>query len=105
VTSVLGWWKPAMREPRKVGGGWMWLIPILLLIGAALNLVATKWGEIDGLGTYVLWLAIGTAFVGFSEELLTRGIAIVGGRIDLHARLLNGEQLHRGVAKVGPQHS
>jgi len=86
VTKALGWWKPALREPRKVGGGWMWLIPALLLIGAALNLVATKWGEIDGVGTYVLWLAIGTLFVGFSEELLTRGLAIVGGRGSMHEK-------------------
>jgi membrane protease YdiL (CAAX protease family) len=86
VTSALGWWKPAMREPRKVGSGWMWLIPVLLLVGAALNLAATKWGEIDGLATYALWLAIGTLFVGFSEELLTRGIAIVGGRGSMHEK-------------------
>lgn len=86
VTTALGWWKPAIHEPRKVGSGWMWLIPVLLLVGAALNLVATKWGEIDGVGTYVLWLAIGTLFVGFSEELLTRGLAIVGGRGSMHEK-------------------
>jgi membrane protease YdiL (CAAX protease family) len=86
VTSLLGWWKPALREPRRVGGGWMWLIPTLLLIGAGLNLTATEWGEIDGLGTYVMWLAIGTLFVGFSEELVTRGIAIVGARGSMHEK-------------------
>jgi len=42
VTTVLGWWKPAIHEARKVGGGWMWLIPALLLVGAVLNLAATK---------------------------------------------------------------
>jgi len=86
VTSVLGWWKPAIHEPRKVGGGWMWLIPGLLVVGAALNLVATEWGEIDGVGTYALWLAIGTLLVGFSEELLTRGLAIVGARGSMHEK-------------------
>jgi membrane protease YdiL (CAAX protease family) len=86
VTTVLGWWKPAMREPRRVGGGWMWIVPALLVVGAALNLVATKWGEIDEIGTYVAWLALGTAFVGFSEELLTRGLAIVGGRGAMHEK-------------------
>jgi membrane protease YdiL (CAAX protease family) len=86
VTTALGWWKPAIHEPRKVGGGWMWLIPVLLLIGAVLNLVATKWGEIDQVGTYVFWLALGTLFVGFSEELLTRGIAIVGARGSMHEK-------------------
>jgi membrane protease YdiL (CAAX protease family) len=86
VTTVLGWWKPAMREPRRVGGGWMWVVPALLVVGAALNLAATKWGEIDEIGTYVAWLALGTAFVGFSEELLTRGLAIVGGRGAMHEK-------------------
>jgi len=86
VTTVLGWWKPAIREPRKVGGGWMWSIPVLLLLGAVANLATTKWGEIDGVGEYVLWLAIGTLLVGFSEELLTRGLAIVGGRGSMHEK-------------------
>jgi hypothetical protein len=86
VTTALGWWKPAIHEPRKVGGGWMWAIPALLFVGALLNLAATKWGEIDGVATYALWLGIGTILVGFNEELLTRGIAIVGGRGSMHEK-------------------
>ena len=86
VTTVLGWWKPAIDEPRRVGGGWMWIVPGVLVVGAALNLAATEWGEIDGVGTYALWLAIGTLFVGFSEEMLTRGLAIVGARGSMHER-------------------
>jgi len=86
VTTALGWWKPALREPRRVGGGWMWLIPALLLAGALVNVASTKWGEIDGVGTYTAWLALGMIFVGFSEELLTRGLAIVGGRGSMHEK-------------------
>lgn len=86
VTTALGWWKPAIHEPRRVGSRWMWLIPALLLLGAIANLASTKWGEIDGVATYALWLAIGTLLVGFSEELLTRGIAIVGGRGSMHEK-------------------
>ena len=86
VTTVLGWWKPAIHEPRRVGGGWMWSVPVLLLLGALINLATTKWGEIDHVGAYVGWLALGTVFVGFSEELLTRGLAIVGGRGSMHER-------------------
>jgi membrane protease YdiL (CAAX protease family) len=86
VTTVLGWWKPAMREPRRVGGGWMWLVPALLLVGAVVNIASTKWGEIDGVGEYALWLGIGCALVGFSEELLTRGLAIVGARGSMHEK-------------------
>ncbi len=86
VTTVLGWWKPAIHEPRRVGSRWMWTIPVLLLLGAIGNLATTKWGEIDGVGEYVVWLAIGTLLVGFSEELLTRGLAIVGGRGSMHEK-------------------
>jgi len=86
VTTVLGWWKPAISEPRRVGSRWMWSIPVLLLLGAIGNLATTKWGEIDGVGEYALWLAIGTLLVGFSEELLTRGLAIVGGRGSMHEK-------------------
>jgi len=86
VTTAFGWWKPAIHEPRKAGGGWMWLIPALLLVGAVGNLASTKWGELPDLGIYVFWLAVGTALVGFSEELLTRGVAIVGGRGSMHEK-------------------
>jgi hypothetical protein len=86
VTTWLGWWKPAIREPRKVGSGWMWSIPVLLFVGAIANLATTKWGEIDGVASYAIWLAIGTLLVGFSEELLTRGLAIVGGRGSMHEK-------------------
>ena len=86
VTTALGWWKPAIHEPRKVGSTWMWLIPVFLLIGTIANLAATKWGEIDGIATYTFWLAVGCVLIGFSEELLTRGLAIVGGRGSMHEK-------------------
>lgn len=86
VTTALGWWKPALREPQRVGSRWMWAVPVLLLAGAIMNLAATRWDRLPDKATYVLWLAIGTAFVGFSEELLTRGLAIVGGRGSMHEK-------------------
>jgi membrane protease YdiL (CAAX protease family) len=86
VATALGWWKPAIHEPRKAGKGWMWVVPGLLLVGALLNLVSTKWGDIDQVGQYVLWVVIGVALVGFSEEMLTRGLAIVGARGSMHEK-------------------
>lgn len=80
VATALGWWKPALREPRRAGHGWMWIVPILLALGVVGNLASTEWDRIDDLGTYVLWLAVGCALVGFSEELTTRGLLIVGAR-------------------------
>jgi membrane protease YdiL (CAAX protease family) len=84
ITSLLGWWKPALREPRRAHHGWMWIIPIALALGVVGNLATTKWGEIDQVGTYVLWLAIGCIGVGFNEEMITRGLLIVGARGTLH---------------------
>jgi cytochrome bd-type quinol oxidase subunit 2 len=70
VTSVLGWWKPALREPRRARHGWMWVIPALLAVGVVGNLATTKWGEVDQVGTYVVWLALGCVMVGFNEEMI-----------------------------------
>jgi membrane protease YdiL (CAAX protease family) len=84
VTSALGWWRPALREPRRAGHRWMWIVPVVLAIGVIGNLATTKWGEVDQLGTYVLWLAIGCVGVGFNEEMITRGLLIVGARGTLH---------------------
>lgn len=86
ATTFLGWWRPAMREPRRVGSRWMWAVPILLMMGALVNIATTRWDRIDEVGPYVTYLAIGCMFVGFSEELLTRGIAIVGGRGSMHEK-------------------
>jgi uncharacterized protein len=85
VTTVLGWWKPALREPRPASHHkWMWIIPIALALGVVANLASTKWGEIDQVGTYVMWLAIGCVGVGFNEEMITRGLLVVGARGTLH---------------------
>ena len=86
VTTALGWWKPALREPRPAGKRWMFVVPGLLLVGAVMNIASTKWGDIDGVGTYVLWVVIGVALVGFSEEMAMRGLAIVGARGSMHEK-------------------
>ena len=85
VTSLLGWWTPALREARRsTHHRWMWAIPILLALGVIGNLASTKWGEIDQLGSYAFWLALGCVMVGFNEEMITRGLLIVGARGTLH---------------------
>jgi membrane protease YdiL (CAAX protease family) len=62
----------------------MWIIPIFLALGVAGNLASTKWGNVDQVGTYSLWLAIGCVGVGFNEEMITRGLLLVGARGTLH---------------------
>jgi membrane protease YdiL (CAAX protease family) len=78
AATWLGWWRPAMVEETKVGPRWALVVPGLLLV-IGLSGVATI--DFGAASTQTLLLvALGTAFVGFSEELLTRGLMIVGFR-------------------------
>jgi membrane protease YdiL (CAAX protease family) len=78
AATVLGWWRPSLFERVRVGSGWMYLAPVAMVGVVVLNLATAEWDDVSG--EFLLWLAIGTAFVGFSEEMLTRGLAIVGFR-------------------------
>jgi membrane protease YdiL (CAAX protease family) len=78
AATWLGWWRPAMVEERKVGPRWGLVIPALLLVAALSGVVTIDFGAAST--ETLLLLALGTALVGFSEELLTRGLMIVGFR-------------------------
>lgn len=77
AASVLGWWHPALFE-KRVGGGWMWLAPALMLI-TPLALIGSR--DLSKMNpTWAITLAAGVALVGFSEEMMTRGLGLVGYR-------------------------
>jgi len=81
LTTVLGWWRPVLRElpdgpPRPPR--WLLAVPILIFIA---TLVGIDYGNLGDMGgAMILWLVIGTAMVGFSEEITYRGLAVVGFR-------------------------
>lgn len=77
AASVLGWWQPALFE-KRAGSGWMWIAPALMLIAGLSTFVARDVTKLNPV--YVLTLAVGVALVGFSEEILTRGLGLVGFR-------------------------
>jgi membrane protease YdiL (CAAX protease family) len=81
VTSLLGWWRPVLRElpdgpPRPPR--WLMVVPILVFISVLLGIDYGNLGNMGG--AMVMWLALGTAMVGFSEEITYRGLAVVGFR-------------------------
>lgn len=77
AASVLGWWRPALFE-KKSGRGWMWLAPVLMLI-TPLALIASR--DLTKINpVWALTLGLGVALVGFGEEMMTRGLALVGFR-------------------------
>ena len=81
VTTWLGWWRPVLRElpegpPRPPR--WLLAVPILVFIAVLLGIDYGNLGNMGG--AMIAWLALGTALVGFSEEITYRGLALVGFR-------------------------
>lgn len=78
VTTWLGWWRPALRERRTTRARWTIIAPALLVVGVIGNLLNTTWSAVS-LDFVLAALALGV-FVGFTEELTTRGVLLVGLR-------------------------
>lgn len=84
VASVLGWWRPALRERRRAHHKWPIFVPIIMLVGALFNLVNTDWSRFDA--SFILSLVALGVLVGFNEELMARGLLLTG----LRSRLREG---------------
>ena len=78
VTTWLGWWDAALVEESRSGPVWVLIVPGLFGLVAILNITSI---DFRTAGARLLPLIlIGTLLVGFSEELLSRGILVVGLR-------------------------
>ena len=75
IVSLLGWWRPVIREERTWHPTWL-LIVVLVLFGLFVigNLVGTDWSKTNV--TYVAVLLLGVLLVGFAEETVNRGILL-----------------------------
>ena len=83
TTTLLGWWHPALFDKAPATRRWPIIAPAVMAIALILNLVAVDWASYDGAffaASLVLLL------VGFTEELTTRGLLLVG----LRSRLSEG---------------
>lgn len=79
VTTGLGWWGPALVQSPRSGPAWALAVPAVLAVGAAVGLTSVDWGS-PRARTVLPLLALGCVFVGFAEELGTRGLVLVGAR-------------------------
>ncbi|WP_166442235.1 CPBP family intramembrane glutamic endopeptidase [Nakamurella flava] len=77
VTSVLGWWRPVLRE-RATGPRWLLVLPVLYVLTAVGPLLSVDLGRVPP--GYWVALALGCLGVGVAEELLCRGLLLVGFR-------------------------
>ena len=74
VVTVLGWWRPVLRDDRPVQR-WLWFIPVLFLVAIVL---ATSYSNLSERGiAFTLALIVATQFVGWGEEGMFRGLGVV----------------------------
>jgi uncharacterized protein len=77
LVTWLGWWKPVFKEDRPVAG-WVKVVPILMVITIVAGI---NYGGLSdaGLGFTIVFL-IGALFVGFTEEVMFRGVGVTAFR-------------------------
>lgn len=74
-----GWWKDVWRDMYKIKGhSWMHIFLILFVIVIIANILSGSIGSLDP--SFIIVALFATAFVGYSEELLTRGLLVRGAR-------------------------
>ncbi len=77
TTTALGWWRPALRDRHRAGHKWPIIAPAVMVIALIANFVSVDWASYD-----VAFFAASVVLllVGFTEELATRGLLLVGLR-------------------------
>jgi membrane protease YdiL (CAAX protease family) len=79
TVSRLRWWLAVIREPGRSGLRWpLWIVLFGMAGMILVNGWAVPWHAISA--DHLLMLATAGLLVGFNEELLTRGILVVGLR-------------------------
>lgn len=78
ATTWLGWWQTALFQER-VGPAWAVVVPGLFGAVAVVAVSGIDWRSPQARAVLPM-LAVGVLLVGFAEELLCRGLLVVGGR-------------------------
>ena len=78
TATILGWWRPALFERKRSRHKWPIFVPIIMLLVAVANLFNTDWSKFDT--SFLLSLVFLGICVGFSEELMSRGLVLTAFR-------------------------
>lgn len=77
LVSVLGWWRPALTEVRRLPG-WALVVPGVMAAVAILSTAVQGHDQVTP--TMWLLLVVGSVLVGFNEEVMSRGQLVVALR-------------------------
>jgi membrane protease YdiL (CAAX protease family) len=73
-TVSVGWWRELFARQPITGRGWMWIAIIVVLLFNILRFATIDYGKV-GFDVVLTWLLAGL-LIGFSEEVLTRGLVV-----------------------------
>lgn len=72
--ASVGWLRPLFARQPLTGKGWMWIAVAVVLVFNVLHLASIDYAT-AGLDLVFTWLLTGL-FIGFAEEVLTRGYVV-----------------------------
>lgn len=78
VVTGIGWWRIATVDPTRSPLRWTMIAPLGVLLVCIARLPLVDWTALPV--RYFLLLTVGVLFVGSFEELMTRGVLLVGLR-------------------------
>ena len=78
ITTWLGWWDLTVFEDSRTGPAWVLIVPALFGVVALVNIASFDFRSPKA--RLLPWILLGTLLVGFAEELVSRGILVVGFR-------------------------
>jgi len=73
--STVKWWRPLFARQPVRGSWWMWIAVVIVVVPAVVRLTATDYSRYT-VGTVIATFLFVGLLVGFTEELVTRGIGI-----------------------------
>jgi len=77
VVTWFGWWGPVLRDRAPSRHRWPIVAPLLMAAISVVGLFAADWDAVSG---PFLAAALGLCLVGFTEEVVTRGVLLVALR-------------------------